>query len=367
MKQISHLQVLRAVAALMVVFGHAQHDALVQSLKLGSGFERVHALPWGAGVDLFFVISGFIMVYASERLYGRDGAGVAFLGRRLARIVPLYWLFLSLYVGVIVQAVWAGTKVFPATLDVVASYAFWPTDAFGDGIPRPLLTLGWTLNYEMFFYVVFALFVGFSRSRAVLCVSLVLLTLVGLGAGLSPSSPALFFWTRPIVLEFCLGMGIALLLHSGIILAWPLRVAMTLVALLILVVDPLASSQQALDWTTPNDLARLLSWGIPAALVVAAAVLGPQARPSGLLRAGIALGDASYALYLVHPFVVFGFRNVWLHAGLGTRLGLWPMVAASTILACAVALLVHRFIERPLTDFAHERLRARPQARVASA
>lgn len=367
MRQISHLQILRAVAALMVAFGHAQHDALVQSLKLEAGFERLHALPWGAGVDLFFVISGFIMVYASERLYGREGANIAFLGRRLARIVPLYWLFLSLYVGLMAQAVWAGTRAFPAAVDVVASYAFWPTDAFADGIPRPLLTLGWTLNYEMFFYVVFALFVGLSRSRAVLWTSLVLLGLVGLGTVFRPGSPALFFWTRPIVLEFCFGMGIAILLRSGVVLRLPLRLALILAATAILAFDPLGSSQQAIDWTTPNDVPRLLGWGIPAALVVAGAVLGPQARPSNLFRAGIALGDASYALYLVHPFVIFGFRKIWLLAGLQAQLGLWPMVVAALTLSCLAALLVHRLVERPLTEYVQDRVRARAPPRVASA
>ncbi len=365
--QIPHLQILRAVAALMVAFGHAQHDALVQSLKLGTGFWRLFTLPWGAGVDLFFVISGFIMVYASERLYGREGAPAAFLGRRMARIVPLYWLFLTLYMAVTVQAAWAGTKPLPAALDILASYGFWPTDAFGDGIPRPLLTLGWTLNYEMFFYVVFALFVGFPRAKATLSVSLVLLVLVALGSGLSPASPALFFWTRPIVLEFCLGMGIAILFRSGIVLTPALRAAATLAALAILVADPLHSSQQALDWITPNDVSRLLGWGIPAALIVAAAVLGPQARPSRPLRAGIALGDASYALYLAHPFVIFGFRNVWLKANLDATLGLWPMVALSLILACIVALLVHRGVEKPLTAFIQRRLRERGPVEVASA
>ena len=90
--QIAVLQVLRAVAALTVVFGHAQHDALVSAMRAGQAFTRNHALPWGAGVDLFFVISGFIMVHASERLFGREGAARAFMLRRLIRIVPLYWL-----------------------------------------------------------------------------------------------------------------------------------------------------------------------------------------------------------------------------------------------------------------------------------
>ena len=368
MRQITHLQTLRAAAALMVAFGHAQHDALVQSQKLGTGFERIFTLPWGAGVDLFFVISGFIMVYASDRLFGRDGAGVAFLARRMARIVPLYWLFLSLYLVLIAQAVWSGTRAFPAVVDVVASYAFWPTDAFGDGIPRPILTLGWTLNYEMCFYVIFALFVGMRRMGAVLGTTLVLVGLVALGSAVTPNSAALFVWTRPIVLEFCLGMGVASMFRSGISLTLPVRALLVAVAVATLVFDPLRSSEQAIDWTTPNDLARLLGWGVPAALVVTAAVLAsPSRRLSVVTRVGVALGDASYALYLVHPFAIFGFRKLWLIAGLDARFGLWPMVALSLGLSCVAALVVHRLVEKPLTEWLQTRLRTRVTARVASA
>ena len=367
MQQITQLQLLRALAALMVVFGHTQHDALVQSVKLGTGLKGVHALPWGAGVDLFFVISGFIMVYASERLFGRPGAPRDFFARRVARIVPLYWLFLSLYLGLIVLSVWAGTWKMPALVDIVASYFFWPTDAFEDGIPRPLLTLGWTLNYEMFFYALFALFIGLPRCRAVLGVAVVLITLVILGAAFPPSAPAPFFWTRPIVLEFGLGMGLALLLRRGVSLSLPLRGALVAAAAAILIADPLRSGQQAIDWITPNDLSRLLAWGVPAALVVAAAVLGPQGRPSGLQRAGVALGDASYALYLIHPFVIIVFRKLWLAAGMQSPLGLWCMVGMSLILSCLAALATHRLIEKPLTERMHGLIRPRTLPRVASA
>lgn len=365
--QISNLQVLRAAAALMVAFGHAQHDALVQRLKLGLAFDRSFALPWGAGVDLFFVISGFIMVHASERLFGQPGASRAFFGRRLARIVPLYWLFLAAYLALIAQAVWAGSRAAPAPLDVVASFAFWPTDAFGDGIPRPLLTLGWTLNYEMFFYAVFALFVGLPRNRAVLAVALVLASLVGLGAVFGPSAAAPFFWTRPIVLEFGMGMGLAVLLRRGVSISPALRGALIAAAAAIWIADPLRSSLQAIDWTTPNDLTRLWGWGVPAALVVAAAVFGSQVRPVGWTRAGVALGDASYALYLVHPFVIFGFRKLWLAAGLPAQLGLWPMVAVSLALSCLAALVVHRLVEKPVTTWVQDMLRRRTLARLASA
>src|SRR5665213_384 len=96
MKQIGAIQILRAVAALMVVLSHAQNDALREAIANGYRFTRFELLPWDSGVDLFFVISGFIMVYSSQRLFATPGAGGAFISRRLIRIVPLYWMITAI-------------------------------------------------------------------------------------------------------------------------------------------------------------------------------------------------------------------------------------------------------------------------------
>ena len=368
MTQIASVQILRGIAALTVAFGHIQHDAKVQSLKLAGAskpagaFETVHWLPWNAGVDLFFVISGFVMVYASERLFARSGAAGEFLGRRIARIAPLYWMLTALYLLILLRGSWSEARALPSLADVAASFAFWPTDAFGDGAPRPILILGWTLNYEMFFYALFALFIGLARERAVLCVALALGGLVVLGAAVPPGAPAPFFWTRPIVLEFALGRGLALLLRRGVCLPAGWRGLLLLIGVAVLLADPLRSSTQPLDWIVPNDALRVLGWGVPASLVVAACVLGREGQPVRAGCAGTLLGDASYALYLVHPFVIIGVRKAWLAAGLHDIVGFWPMVGASLLLSCGAALIVHRRIELPLTRWAQARLIGRAPA-----
>ncbi|MCJ2083455.1 acyltransferase family protein [Methylobacterium sp. J-090] len=351
MKQIVSVQVLRGLAALMVVFGHAQHHALVQSMKIGGTFERVHLLPWGAGVDIFFVISGFIMVYASEGLFGRQGAATEFLGRRVARIVPLYWIFTALYVVVVTIGLAGTTKDVAGPSAILASFAFWPAYAAGRDIPLPVLELGWTLNYEMFFYLIFAAFVGLRRERAVMAVAVTLGALVVGGMVTQPSAAAPFFWTRPIVLEFGIGMGIALLVRNGVRLPGLARGVLLVGGVAILVVDPIDSAHQAMNWTTPNDLWRVLGWGLPAALIVAAAVLGRQAGPSPLSKLGLLVGDASYVLYLSHPFVIVGIRKAAQWGGLEGPSMLWPMVIVTVVGSCAVAVLIHRVLEKPLTRF----------------
>jgi len=135
------IQALRALAATAVVFAHFQMD-------LGRLLNARDALPdltlGNAGVDLFFVISGFVMVYASEPMFGRAGGPLQFMTRRLIRIVPLYWLVTTLYL-VMALAIPAFEKSY-SVASVVASYLFIPWPRL-DGIMQPLVGQGWTLNY----------------------------------------------------------------------------------------------------------------------------------------------------------------------------------------------------------------------------
>lgn len=351
--QIIAIQVLRALAALAVAFGHAQGDAQHMAAKTGGAFSPLDILPWGAGVDLFFVISGFIMVYASANLFEAPGGAARFLERRLKRIVPLYWLltltFLLTAYGIGRQA----TET-PLTLPGLASsLAFWPFDTYGDGVPRPYFSLGWTLNYEMFFYLVFALFIALPARKAVLGVTTALLVLTAVGTMVPHASPALLFWSQPIVLTFVFGMGIALLYMQGLRIARTLAWALALLGLAAFFNDPAGVATRAVSGIVPNDWLHLLAWGAPSALIVGALVLMREAeapKTTGkATRLWVWLGDASYALYLVHPFVVVGVRKIWVAAGLSQHFGLWPMVGAMILASVGAALLVHEWVEKPMT------------------
>jgi exopolysaccharide production protein ExoZ len=138
------LQNLRALAALSVVVAHLE-SAHVLGAHLITPYLRYGAV----GVDIFFVISGFITIYASRGLFGSDQGPHAFLGRRIARIVPIYWLMTVAHITTMF-AFGYGPLI---ELDrVVCSFLFLPF-AYGG---LPINGVGWTLNFEMFFYVVFA-------------------------------------------------------------------------------------------------------------------------------------------------------------------------------------------------------------------
>jgi peptidoglycan/LPS O-acetylase OafA/YrhL len=343
------VQILRGLAALSVAMLHAQHDAGSLMAAGGRAWEPGIRLPWAAGVDVFFVISGFIMVHASHGLFGREGARAIFLARRAARIVPLYWSVTTLYLALALMAPGLLNSEILEPWPILASYLFIPFER-PDGVAQPLYSLGWTLNYEMFFYVLFAVAVAWSYRRAVLTLAVALLALVAVGAAFRLPQP-FAFWTSPIILEFAFGLALGHLRVRGVALAGPAQAMLAVMGLALL----------ALDLTQPTGVLpapRALAWGVPAALLVAAAALGRrQPSPaSAATRLGVALGDASYALYLLHPFAIRGIRALVGATGFGPALGPAGFIVLSLAGAILVALAAHRSFERPATAWMRLRL-----------
>ncbi len=364
MRQIGSIQILRAVAASMVVLAHAQDDAAFAAAKSGLAFARSSLLPWVAGVDLFFVISSFIMVHASQRLFGTPGAAQVFLTRRTIRILPLYWLVTGLWLIVAALLARSGQAHLPRLAEIATSLGFVPYARPLDGVARPIVALGWTLNYEMFFYVVFAAFLFLRREAAVFSVAAALALLVAFGALAHPASTALAFWSDPIVLEFALGMGIALAARHGFALPRPAALALAVVAIACLAFDFARMGDVPIYGVDPSGFPRLLACGLPMAALFAAIVLARPAldTDSPLARPLLLLGDASYALYLFHPLVLVPARKVYLAMHVAPTLGFWPLVVAELIVAALFAIAIHLWIEIPSTRALNARFADRRSA-----
>lgn len=339
------VQILRAVAALMVAALHIQHDAALLAMRTGEGFFVSNALPWMAGVDIFFVISGFIMVHAARGSFAQPGATRVFLARRVARIVPIYWLATTLLLGVSIVLPGALNSTAPGWNEIVASYLFVPFQR-ADGLVQPVFSLGWTLNYEMFFYVLFGLCLALPRRLAVATAAFILIGLVTVGALVTlPTVPA--FWSRPIVLEFALGMAIGLARAEGLRLHGTIRLALAGLGAALLAADFGDGGGQT-GWTS------VFAYGLPAACLVAACGLGGAERDGSAsgpvpARVAVAVGDASYALYLLHPFVSRGLRIMIERAGLTDWFSAIGFIALAMACSVMVALVAHRVFEVPVT------------------
>lgn len=321
------LQYARAVAALLVVYAHLSGFALFGTLGLPEF--------GGMGVDLFFVISGFVMWESAQK----HAAG-QFVLRRIARIVPAYWFYTSLLVGIALVAPSLAPKVSFDGWALAGSYFFIPYTN-DRGLQNPILLQGWTLNYEAFFYGVFAVALLWEQRRQRFAfVSIVLLCLCICGVVFKPEGAATTMATSPMLLEFLLGMGISVLLR-GWRPSQPMSVALAVAGGVALAIIEIAVKPAA--W-------RALQFGLPAAFLLVGLIgLEPawRRRPfAPLLR----VGDASYSLYLCHPFVLSAAAVAVrpLSPFLDATLVAIVFAGAALLGSCAVALLSFHGLEKPL-------------------
>ncbi|MDE2445648.1 MAG: acyltransferase [Alphaproteobacteria bacterium] len=353
MLRLPNIQILRAVAAIAVVF---YHDGIeTTNICTATGQACAPDFWIGAfGVPLFFIISGFIMVTTSWNNFGVAGAPLDFMKRRIIRIVPLYWLVTTIaIVGILMSPDMLKVAVVDP-LYFLASYLFWPM-ARVNGLVRPIANLGWTLNLEMMFYAVFTVALFFGRKRGlILAIGFLAfmsaLQAIGLFAAKSPfHSVPLNFWADPIILNFIMGMLVAVIYRQGF------RISSTesylLIAISVVGVLLVRNFLGVLDMMPEDHIINRLVAMVPMLALFMAGSLGPQVESEKpLWRAGLLLGDASYSLYLIHPFILRPASKIWGKV-IGTHLPAWTFTILAVFAALAGGLLVYVLIERNLTKF----------------
>jgi exopolysaccharide production protein ExoZ len=334
------IQFLRALAATAVVVVHVRADSLE---KISSPGFLPASLDLGhAGVDLFFVISGFVMVYSSESLFGRPHGSVAFLSRRIARIVPLYWLMTSIMLAYVLARGFGPSDASPQL--ALASYFFIPYWR-PSGVIDPLYGIGWTLNYEMFFYAIFAAALTARREIAVAGVAVTFAAFAAIIPALDFVPAQVAYLANPLILEFVFGMGIAMAYRAGVRLSAAIAIVLVVAA-----IGELAWTRS--DWGI--GLPRWIGFGIPAAAIASALTLF-----NGRLSFSPAvekLGDASYALYLCHPALISVARAFSNNGYLAPAAAPWLYLAGCVAVCVVASLVVHRFVEKPMTAALRRRL-----------
>jgi len=342
-ERIALIQVLRAIAALSVAVGHTQRNAILVAAANHREFDPILLDLTEAGVDLFFVISGFVMVFASRDLFATPGGGLVFLSRRIARIVPLYWSMTTIFL----TAMLVSPNLIPVgrlgPAEILASYFFVPYYRPEESWMHPVYSVGWTLNYEMFFYAVFGCVIAFPVKRALMVLTAVFCTLTVAGVIFRPAPGIFFFWSRPIILEFVMGAWI------GYVRLTEFRVTNWTAAILVLA-GAAGFALQVISGIYAHGYWRPLVWGLPAAAIIAAATLSNwNIAARGVWKPMVLLGGASYALYLVHPMAVHAMHLLWVKLGL-------PAYASETVYFFVtlaplplVAVAIYLCFEKPVT------------------
>ena len=330
------IQCLRCFAAVAVVLFHA----LGTGSKYFMGGTRLSFLAHGdRGVDLFFVISGFIIMMTTVR---RETDWGFFLKRRLERIVPMYWLS-TWAMFALAEYLYRGTPDVPSVYYLLNSM-FYTTWAYGK---LPIVYPGWTLEYEMAFYLLVSLAMVLpGRTWSSVITTIAAGVCGGIIANrLGVTSRQLFFFTNPMYLEFALGIVVA-----HIILARPVPVAAIIG--LVVAFGMIFVSAPWDEWRW-----RVLIAGLPAsATVFCAAWIDrrklPLSRPGRLFAR---LGDASYSIYLVQVFVISIACKAL--AVVAPRLPLDAAILVVSIATLLIAYGVHLGIEKPLTRLFHRQNR----------
>lgn len=343
------IQALRALAVFMVVLVHLPALAV-----MAGGPSDMFAFGH-AGVDLFFVISGLIMTRTTSQ---RKATPWGFFAHRLSRVVPLYWLITMAVFGVAFFAPWLLQATRADPVQLIKSLLFIPFQK-ANGQIAPIVFVGWTLNYEMIFYAIFGLTLFFNNPRiaaAITCAVLIFATTLPFDG--FATNLAVGFYTKPIVLEFSLGIILGLLLPylpGKTYMRWPAAVS-GLLALGLIVCSP---------WMLPGH-DRVIQFGIPAFVIVLSALILDTTKievPASL----VLLGDASYAIYLTHFFVTQAV--IRFAAGLPWHNVVWSIIEFIFAIfgIVAVGLLTHYWIERPLSGRARRFLsHGEPRPRAES-
>ena len=329
------IQYLRAAAALAVVWLHS----LLELEKLGGSAPNMW-FDGAFGVDLFFVISGFIIWITTDDDKSRP---VVFLCRRALRIVPLYWLCTLAMVALLIAAPSLFGRPHLEFWHVAQSLLFIPhLDPFQPGKTFPLLQVGWTLNYEMFFYTCFGISLWLSAQYRLAAMAALLSALVLTGAFLRSENALIKVYTDPLLLEFMAGMLIGYACKRQRSPPLALGYGLVLSALITYVMLNYGLDIAHLDW-------RALCWGLPASLLVAGVVVIEKRCVIRRFAGLHLLGNASFAIYLSHPFALGALGWLWRWLDLKFALPNAGFVVIAMLICTGAGVLFHLVVEKTLT------------------
>ncbi|MEZ0483583.1 acyltransferase family protein [Fibrella aquatica] len=344
-QQLQTIQAVRGVAALTVVAFHLTQfvdGKYGEALWFGL-FERGFA-----GVDLFFVISGFVIVYTSQAYIGRPDTLRTYLTKRAIRVYPIYWLTIALMTLLMAISLWLRPD---GVGKVIADR--WP------GLDTILLTphhhalniVSWSLSHELFFYLLFACLIV-SRKLWVIpaffLVGTLYMALTKQEYIDGQSTVWAYFWFNPLNAEFALGalIGYGFIHHKAS--KW----------------EGISAALLGLVWLysfgdTPNEFfgERLLHYGVASLLLLIAVLTYEYIRHPKLPQWIISTGDASYLIYLIHtpfllPFTRLLTRAFPTYSAIGVPLACFALVIVVTYLS----ILTHRLVEKPLMRYLSARL-----------
>lgn len=336
----------RAVAATLVVLFHLG-GAIAADKYFGLHGFRIPFSFGNAGVEFFFVLSGFIILSAHRGDIGRPERLITYARKRILRIYPGYWVaFAALYLVAMLVPSWRAPLLTDPVV-VAKALLLLPQDkAVVGGTGAPLIIVAWTLHYEMLFYACFALLILSRWIGAALALA-VLLVLVWFWRDTAPPFPYSFL-AQDYILLFAMGLAVRHYQESWLMQSRPSTIlAIGLATAAIVALDTISGLLLFKSWAT-------LIYGAASSMIVLGLIRAEKDGSRFGTQAWMqTLGDASYALYLIHFPLISALCKVAMMLQLN-RLGFTGALIAFLIIlaACLMAAVAfHRFVEKPAANF----------------
>lgn len=338
--KLQNVQALRGIAALMVVLYHL----LVIEQKYGHGLislPRCFNLG-SAGVDIFFVISGFIMTVIIQGQFQQPQAIKHFLYNRVTRIYPIYWFYsLLVLLAFLLHPNWVNQSQ-GGHVDIIRSLLLLPQNQL------PLVAVGWSLVYEMYFYLVITCLLFFPEKYLLKLLTAWLLFIVISRTLLQFNSATLDLITNPLTCEFIGGCFIARLCNYK----KPMPIFLFVGIVLLLANFFL----YRLQYNAPTGFARVFLYGLPSMLILYGVVVFEHKLFLTFPKILSTLGDASYSIYLSHVLVLCVLGRFWSSVrfdNLALHLCALVLMVAAVIIW---SILSYNYIEKPLIHYFRKRL-----------
>lgn len=338
-RKFQNIQALRGISILLIILYHLL--AIEQKYNHGVAVLPDCFYIAFSAVDLFFIISGFVMVAVSQGQFRHQYAIQNFIYHRLTRIFPAYWFyfFILLVIYLIKPNLINASQAHQVNL--LESFFLLPQDKL------PLIAVGWTLTYELYFYMVFACFLAlpekYFRYAIAVWASIILIVTFSTPNFSSPTLQVIF---NPLTLEFIAGCVIGRLLYAGIHKygSFFLVFGSTL-----LIINYLLY-RQFISHTVPDGLLRVCLYGIPQACIVYAAV-ALEIRRNYFSKLLVLLGDSSYSTYLTHVMVLSVLGRLWNIIFIPNKF-IMIMAFITMVVSCLVfGYISYRLLEKPLIAF----------------
>jgi peptidoglycan/LPS O-acetylase OafA/YrhL len=339
-KRLNLIQVLRGVAAILVVLAHGD---LIFNQNLNQDFLFKIFTFGGSGVDFFFVLSGFIIWYVHKSDIGHTSKVKTFFIKRFTRIYPIYWVVLTLKLSASYFLSYDPDSADRNIGEVIKAFLLFPQDR--TILSSSFLGVSWTLSFEVFFYIIFGVLIGLKPKFSFPIITTWMLVTFAHFIGLfelPKESVLLQFIFSAYNIEFALGCLAAYLLSK-----YKIDYGMSLVCLGLFFYT-LAAIDYYYELT---NISNIISFGIPSTLLVLGSASLEMNKHINTPNILIYIGNASYSIYLMHGFAINNITKVVYK--------IYPSITENIVIlnifgliACVLSIMfgcaVYSYIEKPL-------------------